>query len=150
MKKAIILILFSLFCISLNAQKLIIGNGISTLIKAKNSNKPYQKTGFGINTNLEYELSEKLAITGEASWNSWGSRIVEDPKNSVSLMAGIKVNPMRIIYFEARTGYFFGDLEKYALIPAIGARFNKFDLNAGYQVSGLYNFANIRVTYFWK
>ena len=56
---------------------------------------------------------------------------------------------LSFLYLEMRTGYHFGKTDELVVIPAVGLRLGKMDLNVGYQVVGGFNFLNFRVGYFW-
>ncbi len=98
------------------------------------------------------DIIGQLGLTGEFAWNRWtansdyGSDLSD--ANTYNLLAGGKIG-FSIIYLELRMGYYFGDIEEFAVIPAAGLRLGKLDLNAGYQLSSGFNFLNFRLAYFW-
>ncbi|WP_420583354.1 hypothetical protein [Reichenbachiella sp.] len=136
---------------NVSAQKLNYGNSVSILVPTGNFGDLY-KGGFGVNANFEAKLS-KIAIIGEFGYsmftgNDLDGSALED-LTAWDLLAGIKLNLLGPLYIEGRTGYYFGDFDEFVLIPAVGARFKKFDLNVGYQAAGDVNFMNFRVGYLW-
>lgn len=133
------------------AQSLNFGNSVSVLVPTGDFGDVY-KGGFGVNANLEAKLS-KLAVVGEFGYSAFtGDDLVGSETEDVSawdLLAGIKLSLIGPLYIEGRTGYYFGDFDEFVVIPAVGLRFKKFDVNAGYQAAGDVNFLNFRVGYLW-
>lgn len=134
-----------------SAQSLTYGNSFSVLVPTGDFGKLYYG-GYGLNGNLEAKLS-KIAIVGEFGYSSFmgddldGSDL--EDVTAWNLVAGVKLSLLGPLYIEARTGYYFGDIDEFVLIPAAGARFKKFDLNVCYQAAGDVNFLNFRVGYLW-
>ncbi|MEP3389994.1 MAG: hypothetical protein ABJO02_17515 [Reichenbachiella sp.] len=136
---------------SASAQSINYGNSLSVLIPTGDFGDLY-KGGYGINANFETKLS-KIAIVGEFGYASFTGDDLDgsELKNITAwdLLAGLKVSLLGPLYIEGRMGYYFGDFDEFVLIPAVGARFKKFDLNVGYQAAGDVNFMNFRVGYLW-
>ena len=131
--------------------QLLVGNSASFLVGSGDHGDLYD-TGFGVGFNAELDIIGQLGLTGEFAWNRWtansdyGSDLSD--ANTYNLLAGGKIG-FSIIYLELRMGYYFGDIEEFAVIPAAGLRLGKLDLNAGYQLSSGFNFLNFRLAYFW-
>ena len=68
-------------------------------------------------------------------------------RDTFNLLVGGKVG-FWLIYLEARTGYYFGDVKEFVIVPAAGIRIGKLDLNVGYQLTEDFNFINFRLGYF--
>jgi len=134
------------------SQRILAGNSISYLAGAGDFGDAYD-TGFGICFNTELKIIGQLGLTGEFGWNHWsgnsdypGSKMSDI--NVFDLLVGGKIG-LWLIYLEARTGYYFGDVEEFVVIPAVGLRLGKLDLNVGYQLAENFNFVNFRLGYFW-
>jgi hypothetical protein len=123
-------------------------------------------TGFGISAIGKYGLSDFLTIVGDFGWNatSQESKYVASPKKAAALKseasapdgnynyfnftAGLRAN-VSFLYGEVRAGYYTGDLGGFGFVPAIGAEFGKFDVQANYTfVNDLSSFG-IRLGYYF-
>lgn len=135
---------------TVSAQKLIYGNSISLMAPTGDFGDVY-KGGFGINANFEASFS-KIGVLGEFGYSTFAGDddiIQVDDLSTWNLLVGAKLSLIGPLYIEGRTGYYFGDVDEFVIIPAAGVRFKKFDINAGYQAAGDFNFMNFRVGYFW-
>jgi len=117
------------------SQRILAGNSVSYLNGSGNFGEMYD-AGFGISFNTELKIVGQFAVTGEFGWNHWkgnsdfpGSKISDT--NVFDLLIGGKIG-LWLIYLEARTGYYFGGVNEFVVIPAVGLRLGKFDLNLGY------------------
>ncbi len=151
MKKCIILLfLFPLF---LDAQS--IGGFSLAIILPSGEFSDTHAAGVGFYGNFEHQFTEKFAFvaeTGGASWTALDeetNEYVEQDINTISVMAGANYKFLGPLYAEGRAGYYFRDLNKFALIPAVGLRLGRFDVNLGANVIDPYPFLNLRVGFFW-
>ncbi len=152
MEKSLLIAIALLISYSGFSQRILAGNSISYLAGAGNFGEAYD-TGFGINFNAEIKIIGQLGLTGEFGWNRWsGNSDFPGPEmsdiNVYDLLVGGKIG-LWLIYLEARTGYYFGGVEEFVVIPAVGLRLGKLDLNVGYQLAENFNFVNFRLGYFW-
>ena len=149
MKQFFLITLFLLISHSAFSQ-LLIGNSASFLSGFGDHGDMYDN-GFGLGVNADLKIMGQLGLTGEFAWNRWSpssnSSNLSDI-NTYNLLAGGKIG-LSFLYLELRMGYYFGDIEEFAVIPAAGLRLGKLDLNAGYQLSSDFNFFNFRLAYFW-
>lgn len=150
--KTHLLLITLLLPVTLSAQ-FIGGNSIAVLVPSGDFGETHT-VGLGLYGNLEYELSEKSALLFELGWAQWsaddelGNSVVED-LTTWSLLGGINFSILGPLYIEGRGGYYFNDLQEWALIPAIGLRLGKFDLNVGANVLDPVPFWNGRIGFFW-
>ncbi|HEY4652915.1 MAG TPA: hypothetical protein VIH22_00305 [Cyclobacteriaceae bacterium] len=144
----------ALFLISTTgfSQRLLFGNSVSFLNPIQDMGRYYQ-SGFGLKVNMEYEIPGTLAFVGEVGWNRWPSKNFDGATihaaEAVDVLAGLKVNVIGPLYAEGRTGYYFGGLDKFVLIPAAGLRIRRFDVNIGYQMLNEIKFVDTRIGLYW-
>ena len=150
MKKLILILLLSSPFV-LNAQ-FIGGNGIS-IVNASGDFGETHGVGVGITGNLEYKIS-KIALIFETAYTVWSGEealgSTFENVSSLSFMGGIKFGLIGPVYIEARAGYYTGDLDEFAVIPAIGVRLKKLDFNLGHNIQDPTQFTNFRFVYFWN
>ncbi|HEY8510842.1 MAG TPA: hypothetical protein VIL31_02715 [Cyclobacteriaceae bacterium] len=134
------------------SQRLHIGSSIGFMNPVKDLGRAYER-GFRINANLEYDVPGIIAFVGEAGWNHWKIRPMDGLNLSdtdvVHVTGGLKVNVIGPLYAEGRTGYYFGDFDRFVLIPAAGLRLRRFDVNIGYQLLNDIQYVDTRVGIFW-
>ncbi len=130
------------------------GNSISVM----SPNGALSKThnfGIGLNGNIEYGFKEDkfghlVSEIGYSIWSSKEGNQIKDNLNSFSLMLGYRAPLFKSVYIETRFGQYFGDLNGFVVIPAIGVRMGNLDLNLGVTINNHSpQFVNTRVAYFW-
>lgn len=111
------------------------------------------ESGLGFNANLEYSVPGVLAFVGEIGWSQWQPQEIHGGNRRradvFDIVAGVKVNVIGPLYVEGRAGYYFGDFDKFVLIPAAGLRLRRFDFNIGYQTVSELQFIDTRIGILW-
>lgn len=133
-------------------------------------------TGWGVSAIGKYGLSDFLTIVGTIGFNSvsetqkiyqegypeeytkfaavktsTGGHEISSESSSYNFMdftAGVRAN-VSFLYVEARAGYYTGDEGGFAFIPAIGAEYGKFDIQANYSIVGDSSNFGIRLGYYF-
>lgn len=152
MKKIFLLAALSIVATAAFSQRLHFGNSVSFMNPIKDLGKSYQR-GLGFNANIEYTLPGVLAFVGEVGWSQWQPRDADGLNNATAdifdVVAGIKVNVIGPLYAEGRAGYYFGDFDRFVIIPAAGLRLRRFDFNIGYQMVNELQFVDTRIGILW-
>ncbi|MFO7257001.1 MAG: hypothetical protein DIU61_004860 [Bacteroidota bacterium] len=134
------------------SQRLHIGSSIGIMNPVKDLGRAYER-GFRINANIEYDVPGILAFVGEAGWGHWNIRPMDgrnlSDTDAIHIVGGLKVNVIGPLYAEGRTGYYFGDFDRFIFIPAAGLRIRRFDVNIGYQLLNDIQYVDTRVGIFW-
>ena len=151
MKK--LLCLLSFFPILVGAESI---GGLSIAALAPTGDFAESHTaGLGVYGNFEYQFAEKAAFTAELGHAQWaaedeeGNDVVNEDIRTFSAVVGLNYRFLGPLYVEGRTGYYFSDLNEVVLIPALGVRLGKFDLNMGANVLDPHPFLVVRVGFFW-
>ena len=107
--------------------------------------------GFNVAALGEYEFST-VSVVAELGYNTF---FVKDDLilpiqdvSSVSFTGGVQATLKDPVYIEMRLGYYFGDIDETAAIIAPGLRFDKLDINIGFNVLAPTPFFNLRLGYF--
>jgi len=162
MKKTILTLSVLLF-ISVSSsfaqeKKWISGNSFNVIIPQGDLAKEYNY-GLGIYGNIDYNFNEHFAWRFDLGWNDLegDERTIVDttgyvhthkPKISVwEFTTGFKAS-FSVFYIEARGGYFTG-IHEWGIIPAVGLRLNKFDIQGSYKLLGDNNWVAARIGYYW-
>ena len=107
--------------------------------------------GFNVAAIGEYEFST-VSLLAELGYNTFFVKddliLPFEDVSAVSFTAGIQATLKDPLYIEMRLGYYFGDIEETAAIIAPGLRFDKFDVNVGFNVLAPTPFFNLRFGYF--
>lgn len=152
MKKTSLITVLILISLAGFAQRRIFGNSISFLNPVQDFGRFYS-SGHGIKANFEFGTAGPLSVTGELGWNKWSASPFDGSNVSdveaFDVMAGVRLNLIGPLYAEGRTGYYFGDFDKFTFIPAAGLRIRRFDLNVGYQLLNNIRFIDTRIGMFW-
>jgi hypothetical protein len=129
-------------------------------------------TGWGIAAIGKYGINDFLTMVGTIGYNSVSEEIKgfdRHPEEYTKAMAkssgqeyfsesgtysfmdftvGARAN-VSFAYVEARVGYYTGDQGGFAFIPAVGAEFGKFDVQANYSIVGDGSNFGIRLGYYF-
>jgi hypothetical protein len=152
MKRAFLFILFTGISAAGFTQRLIYGNSVSFLNPVHDLGKLYG-SGYAFKANLELRTAGPLSVSAEIGWNKWSSDqydgVAIGDAVAIDIMGGLRLNLIGPLYTEGRAGYYFGDFDKFTLIPAAGLRLRRFDVNIGYQLLNNLHFFDTRVGIFW-
>lgn len=128
-------------------------------------------TGWGISAIGKYGINDFLTMVGTIGYNSVSedytiyNRNEEYEKaiakstdhvaatesgnyNWMDFTVGARAN-VSFAYVEARVGYYTGDQGGFAFVPAVGAEFGKFDVQANYSIVGDGSNFGIRLGYYF-
>jgi hypothetical protein len=129
-------------------------------------------TGWGVSAIGKYGINDFLSMVGTIGYNSVSEEIKEfdrypeeytkaiakssdhevfNESGTYSFMdftVGVRAN-VSFAYVEARAGYYTGDQGGFAFVPAIGAEFGKFDVQANYAIVGEGSNFGIRLGYYF-
>ena len=122
--------------------------------------------GYGIYANFDYNFSSFLAARFDVGWNSFSGTdvtqdlglksasayeapvVAMDNLNIWEFTGGLRAK-IAVFYVEARGGYFTG-INEWGVVPAVGLRFGRLDIQGSYTVAGKYQWAGARVGfYYW-
>ncbi len=143
------------------------GNSVS-FVMPMGDFKNHHDNGYGIYGNIDYDISDFLTARFDLGWNKvqGGEYAYIDPYKLIAtksssdyhfdgsdydfweITAGLRAN-VGFLYVEGRAGYFSGDLGGFGFVPAVGVRWNKFDLQASYAMVSDASFMSIRLAYYW-
>jgi hypothetical protein len=155
---SIILTLLTINTYAQEEKKLMSGNSLNIFIPQGTLAETYDH-GYGIYANFDYNLNKYFAVRGDFGWNDVsgpetsyldtnGVIHTNHPNRSIwEFTAGMKAQ-ISIVYIEARGGY-FSSLNEWGVVPAVGLRIKKFDLQGSYSIVGDYEWASIRIGYYW-
>jgi len=154
MKKIIFLSILALgFTFSAKAQeepKFVSGNSISYSMPQGAIENVYDY-GYGIYANFDYNFSKHLVGRFDLGWTQFdGSDILGyevDKQNVWEFTAGARAR-VSILYAEIMGGYYTG-FDSWGYKPAVGLRWKKLDLQANYNFAGDFEWASIRLAYYW-
>ena len=139
-------------------KKWVSGNSFNVIIPQGDLAKEYNY-GLGVYGNIDYNFNEHFAWRFDLGWNDLegDERTIVDttgyvhthkPKISVwEFTTGLKAS-FSVFYIEARGGYFTG-INEWGIIPAVGLRLGKFDINGSYKLLGDNNWVAARIGYYW-
>lgn len=151
-RASLIVVFLLLIVATAYPQRLHIGNSIGFMNPVKTMGQVYER-GFRVNANLEYDVPGTLAFVAEAGWGRWKARALDGVRahetDVVHVVGGLKVNVFGPLYAEGRTGYYFGDFDRFVLIPAAGLRIRRFDVNIGYQLLNNIQYVDTRIGIYW-
>lgn len=146
------------FFIHAQDSKLISGTSINFIIPQGELAKDYN-LGIGIYGDIDYEFNEHFAWRFDLGWNDMEGEerqvvdtngLIYTHKAKMSIWeftTGFKAS-LSVFYVEVRGGYFTG-IHEWGIIPAVGVRINKFDLNGSYKLLGDNNWYAVRIGYYW-
>ncbi len=136
-------------------KKLVSGNSFNVAIPIGDMESTYN-LGLGIYGNIDYNFNKVFAARFDLGWNTFsGSEIVdpitgliEEPKMDVwEFTAGLRAK-LAFVYVEVRGGYFTG-VKSWGVVPAVGVRLGKFDIQGNLNVAGDNQWGAARLTYYW-
>ncbi len=148
----------SLFSQENNEKKWISANSFNVIIPQGDMKDTYNY-GLGIYGSIDYNFSKNLAWRFDLGWNdlegdektvvdTLGNVYTNKPKMSVwEFTTGFKAS-VSIFYIEARGGYFTG-VHEWGIVPAVGLRIGKFDIQGNYKLVGDNNWFGARIGYYW-
>ena len=130
-------------------------------------------TGWGISAIGKYGLNDFLTVVGTVGYNSVSEEITEFETTApdeyekaiakssdhkvfsesgtytfMDFTAGLRAN-VSFLYVEARAGYYSGDQGGFAFVPAVGAEYKNFDIQASYALVGDASHVGIRLGYYF-
>lgn len=163
MKKLLLGAIAVFSMLSMNAQeqeekKLISGNSFNYLVPQGNLAKTYTH-GYGVYANFDYNFSKFLIGRFDLGWNDLSGDetsyidtlgVVHTNHPSVSLWefsAGLRAQ-VSVFYIEARGGYFSG-VKEWGVVPAVGLRFGKLDIQGYATITETNSWAGARIGYYW-
>jgi hypothetical protein len=115
--------------------------------------------GLGIYGSIDYNFNKNLAWRFDLGWNdlegdekiiidTTGNVYSHKPKISVwEFTTGFKAS-VSIFYVEARGGYFTG-VHEWGIVPAVGLRIGKFDVQGNYKLVGDSSWFGARIGFYW-
>ncbi len=112
--------------------------------------------GLGVYGNIDYDMNKLLALRFDLGWNSFSGPDIIDPKTGLSeevkqsvweFTAGLRLK-LAIFYVEGRGGYFTG-VNSWGLVPAVGLRLGKFDIQGNLNIAGDNHWGGARISYYW-
>ncbi len=112
--------------------------------------------GLGIYGNIDYNINKVFAARFDLGWNTFsGSDIIdpitgfsEKPKMDVWEFTAGLLAKLAFVYVEARGGYFTG-VKSWGVVPAVGVRLGKFDIQGNLNIAGDNQWGSARLTYYW-
>ncbi len=153
MKKiTFVLVLFMGIISNVNAQekKLVSGNSIIYAIPQGQTSDIYNY-GYGISANFDYNFSEHLVGRFDLGWNQFdGDNIAGfdlEKLNVWEFTGGIR-GRISLFYAEILGGYYTG-FDSWGYKPAVGIRWNKFDLQGSYNFAGDAEWVSLKLAYYW-
>ena len=161
MRKALFLFFFSIGLVS-QAQdsepKLVSGISWGYIIPQENLDVVYDH-GFAFIGNFDYRFNKNLIGRFDIGWNDLsgpetqyidtaGVVHTNHPNRSIlEITAGLRA-AYSYFYVEARGGYFTG-INEWGVVPAVGVRIKKFDIQGSYTLTEDHNWATIRASYYF-
>ena len=115
--------------------------------------------GLGFYANVDYIFNKHITARLDIGWNEFtgsdhkyidteGNFHSTKPTKSVwEFTAGLRANA-GILYIEGRGGYFTG-IHEWGVVPAVGLRYKKFDLQANFTMANGYHWGGLRLAYYW-
>ena len=115
--------------------------------------------GFGLYSNFDYNFNKNFSARFDLGWNDFsgpettfidnkGKTHTDQPNMSVwEFTAGLRAK-ISVIYIEARGGYFTG-VNSWGVVPAVGLRFGKFDIQGNFSIAGDYHWGGARISYYF-
>ncbi len=161
---AVILLLFFIVPVPSHAQKksqekgIIAGNSFNVMFPQKTLKDTYNY-GLGIYANFDYNFNKHLAARFDLGWNSvtgpeitttdsLGFVYTDKPRMTVwEFTAGLKAS-VSIVYIEVRGGYFTG-VSSWGVVPAVGLRIGRFDIQGNYTFAGNNQWISGRLGFYW-
>ena len=136
-------------------RKLVSGNSVSFGFPTGNMASTYN-FGWGIYGNIDYNLVKFLALRFDLGYNSFSGPDITDPvtglpdtpkMNVWEFTAGARLK-VAFLYVEGRGGYFTG-VNSWGVVPAVGLRFGRIDIQGNYNIAGEDHWGGVRVAFYW-
>ncbi len=112
--------------------------------------------GLGIYGNIDYHMNKLLALRFDLGWNRFSGSGIVDPNTGLTediqqtiweITAGVRLK-LAVFYIEGRGGYFTG-VSSFGVVPAVGLRLGKFDIQGNMVLAGNDQWAGVRLGYYW-
>lgn len=135
--------------------KLVSGNSITVGFPTGNMASDYD-FGYGVYYNLDYSLNSLLVGRFDLGWNTFSGPDGTDPitglpvevqQNVWEFTAGMRMK-LSVFYLEGRGGYFTG-VNAWGVVPAVGLRFGKLDIQGNLTIAGENQWGGARIGYYW-
>jgi len=167
--RAVAIMLFMSMFIGIQSQaqeenKWTYGNSFNLAFPMEDMEGMYEM-GYGIYANFDYNFSSFLAARFDFGWNSFNGTdltsdlglksafeyevpVVTTDNLSVWEFTGGLRAKIAVFYVEARGGYFTG-INEWGVVPAVGLRLGRLDIQGSYTVAGDYQWAGARVGFYY-
>ena len=151
----IILLVTSLNNAFAQEKKLISGTSVAVGFPIGNMASAYD-FGYGVYGVIDYNINKILVGRFDLGWNTFSGPDITDPITGLPIevqqdiwefTAGMRVK-LAIFYIEGRGGYFTG-VKSWGVVPAVGLRLGKFDIQGNINIAGDNHWGGARVGYYW-
>ncbi len=151
----IVFVLTGLNRVYAQEKKLVSGNSFTVGLPIGNMASTYD-FGWGIYANIDYNLNSVLAARFDLGYNSFSGPDSANPVTGLpeevqqdvwEFTAGLRAK-IAIVYVEARGGYFTG-VSAWGVVPAIGLRLGKLDIQGNLNIAGENHWYGARIGYYW-
>ncbi len=133
-------------------KKLVTGNSITLGFPIGDMEGMYDM-GWGIYGNVDYNFSKFLTGRFDLGWSTFSNNLAPvegiefDNLDIWEFTGGLRAN-ISVFYLEGRGGYFTG-INQWGVVPAVGLRFGKLDIQGSLTVAGDYHWGGVRIGYYW-
>lgn len=146
------IILPSIFLVTTSNAQTIGGNSLVVIAPAEPLSNTYA-AGLSFNGNFEIPIPtlNKLRGNVELGYQSWSLEDDNDTNveaNSISMGAGGKYFLNRF-FVGTDAVYYFGDLKELTIVPNVGIRIGKFNIEASASLHDTIPFLSLELGYFW-
>ncbi|BDD00927.1 hypothetical protein [Persicobacter psychrovividus] len=140
-------------------RKLIAGNSVAYIIPSGSMADTYTH-GFGVFAHFDYPIGKYFAWRLDVGWNDIagdenqyvdvnGQVLTNHPERTIwEFSTGLQAK-YSVVYVEARVGY-LSSINSVGIIPAVGLRLGRVDLQGSYTMAGGEEYASIRLGYYWS
>ena len=110
--------------------------------------------GWGIYADFDYNFSKFLIARFDLGWNTFSGTYKDelgldvDRKQDIWEFTGGLRAKIAMFYVEGRGGYFTG-INEWGVVPAVGIRLGKIDIQGSLTVAGDYHWGGARIAYYW-
>jgi hypothetical protein len=123
------------------------------IISPSNSFQDRYVVGLSLYSNVEIPVANSLFGNIEAGVQNWSRQELTgggqpNPDNTFSIGGGGKYF-LDHFFIEADAVYFFGDFNKFSIIPNTGLRFGKFNIELSISAIDPVNYVGLEIGYFW-
>jgi hypothetical protein len=129
------------------------GNSLQ-LIAPSNELADAYDVGISFNGDIEFPLSDKLFLGLQTGYQSWSPVELPDgtqpgERNTFFIGGGGKYFLLGPVFAGADAGVFFGDFSEFTVIPNVGLRIGKFNIEATASLNPPVQFLGFELGYFW-